>query len=52
MANIREHNRVLAKNGLENSDICRKIFYIINDNSIQDINKKCQKNIGKYWMMR
>lgn len=46
MANIREHNRVLAKNGLENSDICRKIFYIINDNSIQDINKKMPK---EYW---
>lgn len=29
MANIREHNRVLAKNGLENSDICRKIFILL-----------------------
>lgn len=48
MANIREHNRVLAKNGLENSDICRKIFYIINDNSIQDINKKMPK---EYWQV-
>lgn len=46
VARIIEHNRALAKAGLENSDICNKIFTILNDDSIKDADKKLPR---EYW---
>ena len=46
IANINEANRQLAEIGLEKSDICNKIFMILNDNTVSDRIKKMPKD---YW---